>query len=75
MADKVFLLDTDIVLDNGNDPIVVSAIINTFPIERILIDDGSAVKVLMWKAFQEMRLDESRLRPIGSIYDFANQLI
>ena len=52
-------LDTDIVQDSGNDPIVVSVIINTFLVERILIDDGSAVKVLMRKAFQGMGLDES----------------
>ena len=51
LANKVFPLNTDIVQDNGNDSIVVSAIINTFLVERILIDDSSAVKVLMWKAF------------------------
>ena len=40
-------LDIDVVQDNGNDPIVVSTVINTFLVERILIDDGSAVEVLM----------------------------
>ena len=50
-------------------------IINTFLVERILIDDGNAVEVLMWKAFQEMRLDESQLRPARPIYRFANQPI
>ena len=29
----------------------------------------------MWKAFQEMGLDESQLRPVGPIYRFANQPI
>ena len=43
-------LDTDIIQDNDNDPIAVSVIINTFLVERILIDDGSAIEVLMWKA-------------------------
>ena len=62
-------LDTDIVEDNGNDPIAISVVINTFLLERILVDDGSAVQVLMWKAFKEMGLDESQLR---SIYGFAN---
>ena len=52
-------INMDIVHDDGNDPIVVSTVINTFLVERILIDDGSAVEVLMWKAFQEMGLDES----------------
>ena len=50
-------LDTDIVQDDGKDPIVVSAVINTFLVERILFDDGSAVEVVMRKAFQEMGLD------------------
>ena len=63
MANKVLPLDTDIAQDDGNDPIIVFAIINTFLVERILIDDGSAVEVLMWKAFQEMGLDESQLKP------------
>ena len=49
--------------------------INTFLVERILIDDDSAVEVLIWKAFQEMGLEESQLRPSGPIYGFANQPI
>ena len=65
----------DIVQDNGNDPIVVSVIINTFLTEIILIDDGSAVEVLMWKTFQGMGLDESQLKHVGPIYGFANQPI
>ena len=44
---KFSRLDTDMVQDSGNDPIAVSAIINTFLVEIILIDDGSVVKVLM----------------------------
>ena len=43
--------------------------------ERILIDDGSAVEVLMWKAFEEMGLEESQLKSSGPIYGFANQPI
>ena len=58
--------------DDGNDPIAVSTVINTFLVERILIDDGSAIEVLMWKVFQEMGLDESQLKPSGPIYGFAN---
>ena len=65
-------LDTDIVQDNGIDLIIVSAIINTFLVERILIDDGSVVEVLLWKAFQEMGSDESQLRPSRPIYGFDN---
>ena len=65
----------DIVEDNGNDLIAISIIINTVLVKRILVEDGSAIEVLVWKAFKEMGLDESQLRPIGQIYDFVNQTI
>ena len=43
---KFSSLDTDIVQDSGNDPIAVSTI-NTFLLERILINDSNTIKVLM----------------------------
>ena len=61
--------------DNDNDMVAILAIISTFLVERIFVDDGSAVEVLMWKAFKEMNLDESLLRPIEPIYGFPNQPI
>ena len=64
--------DTEIVENDDNDPIVISPVINTFLVERILVDDGSVVEVLMWKSFKEINLEESLLRPIGPIYGFAN---
>ena len=67
MIDQFFPLDTDIVEDNSNDPIAVLAIINTFLVKKILIDDGSVVEVLMLKAFQEMGLNESQFRHAWSI--------
>ena len=45
--------------ENGNDPLAISIVINTFLVERILVDDRSIVEVLMWKSFKEMGLDES----------------
>ena len=68
-------LDIEIMEDNGNDLVTIFAIINTFLVEKILIDDGSVVEVLMWKAFKKMNLDESLLMPTRPIYDFANQPI
>ena len=68
-------LDTDIVKDSGNDLITILAIISIFLVKRILVDDGSVVEVLMWKAFKEINLDESLLKPIGSIYGFTSQSI
>ena len=61
--------------DNGNDPIAISVVISTFLVERMLVDDGNVVEVLMWKAFKEMGLDESQLRLTGPIYYFGNQPI
>ena len=58
--------------ENGNDLIAVSAIISTFLVERILVDDRSIVEVLIWKAFKEMGLDKNQLRHIGPIYGFVN---
>ena len=49
--------------------------INNFLVEKILVDDGSAVKILMYEAFKKMGLDESLLRSTGPIYGFANQPI
>ena len=46
--------DADIVEDNGNDPITISAIINNYLEEMILVDDGSEVEVLMYEAFKKM---------------------
>ena len=43
--------------------------------DRIDVDDGSAVEVLIYDAFKKMNLDESLLRPVGLIYNFANQSI
>ena len=44
---KFSFLDVDIVEDNNNDLIVILAVISTFLVEKILVDDGSVVEVLM----------------------------
>ena len=61
--------------DNCNDLIVIYSIINNYLVERILVDDGSTVEVLIFDAFKKMGLDESLLRPVEPIYDFSNQPI
>ena len=68
-------MGADILEDSGNDPIAISAVINNFLVERILVDDGSVVEILMYEAFKKMGLDESLLRLTGPIYGFANQPI
>ena len=61
--------------DDNNDPIIIFAVINNFGVGIILVDDGNAVKVLIYDAFKKMNLDESLLKPTGPIYDFTNQPI
>ena len=48
---------------------------DNFLIERILVDDESAVEVLIFNTFKKMELDESLLRLVKPIYGFANQPI
>ena len=52
--------------------IAISTVINNYPVERILVDDGSAIEVLIWDAFQKMGMDRSFLRSVGPIYEFVN---
>ena len=61
--------------DNNNDRIAILAVIGTYLVERILVDDESAMEVLMWEAFKGMGLDESLLSLVRPIYCFANQPI
>ena len=67
--------DADIVEDNGNAPIAIYAVINNYLVERILVDDGNVMKVLMLDTFKRIGLVESLRRPAKSIYGFANQAI
>ena len=60
-----FAHEANIVEDNDNDLIVISSIINNFLVERILIDDGSVVEVLIFDTFKKIRLNENLLRPTG----------
>ena len=46
--------EANIVKDNGNDPIVISSIINNFLVEMVLIDDRSAIEVLIFGAFRKI---------------------
>ena len=64
--------DVDILVENVNNPIVISTIIDNYLAERILVDDRSAVEILTFDAFKKMRLDESLLMPTRLIYGFTN---
>ena len=62
MADQFSSGDVDIVVDNDNDPIVVSIIIGNYQVQRVLIDDGSIVEILSYDVFRKMGLDDSSLK-------------
>lgn len=63
------------VLDDGNDPIVITTSITNFDLKRILIDNGSVVEVLSLDAFKVMRLKDYDLKLAKPIYGFTNQPI
>lgn len=43
--------DIDLNRDNGNDPIMVQAIFGTYMVEKIMVDNDSAVDILMFSTF------------------------
>ena len=65
--------DDKLVIDNGNDPIVISAIIKNYCVDQILVNNGNVVEILQWNAFQKMGYREIELHPLLPIYGFANQ--
>ena len=65
----------DILEENGNDPIINSFIINNFPVYKVLVNENSAMKVLIFNAFKKIGLDKNILKPKGLTYDFVNQPI
>ena len=50
---KFSSLDINIVEDNNNDLIAISAIISTFLEKKILVDDGNVVEVLIFNEIWE----------------------
>ena len=49
-----------------NDPLVIMLNIEGFNIERILVGNGSSADIIYFPAFQQLKLDEKRLRPFRS---------
>ena len=46
-----------------NDPLVIMLNIEGFNTKRILMDNGSSTNIIYFPAFQQLKLDEKRLRP------------
>ena len=49
-----------------NDPLVIMLNIEGFNTKRILVDNRSSAYIIYFPAFQQLKLDEKRLRPFGS---------
>ena len=49
-----------------NDPLVIMLNIEGFNTKRILVDNGSSADIIYFPAFQQLKLDEKRLRPFES---------
>lgn len=58
--------------DDGNDPIVVKAHVGPAYVKRILVDGGSAVDILMYDCFKQMKIPDTELTPADPIYSFSN---
>lgn len=46
------------------DPLIVTALVSSFKIRRMVVDTSSSVDVLFWDAFQRMGINKDRLRPM-----------
>ena len=49
-----------------NDPLVIMLNIEIFNTKRILVDNGSSADIIYLPTFQQLKLDEKRLRPFES---------
>ena len=51
-----------------NNPLVIMLNIEGFNTKRILVDNGSSIDIIYFPTFQQLRLDEKRLRPFRSAF-------
>ena len=49
-----------------DDPLVIMILIEGFNTRRVLVDNGSSADIIYLSAFQQLKLDQTRLRPFDS---------
>ena len=49
-----------------DDALVVTLTVANHAIHRILVDNGSSADILYWPVFQQMGIDQDRIKPFGS---------
>ena len=46
-----------------DDPLVIMILIEGFNTRKVLVDNGSSADIIYLSAFQQLKLDQKRLRP------------
>ena len=64
----MFFFEEDVkgVKQPHDDPLVIMLTIEGFNTRRILIDNGSSTDIIYFFAFQQLKLDQRKLRPFES---------
>ena len=58
--------DTRGVKQPHDDPLVITVMIEGFNTRRVLVDNGSSADIIYLSAFQQLKVDQKRLRPFDS---------
>ena len=61
--------------NGGSDPLVIKAIIGNYEVNHILVDTGSAVDLLTYRAYKSMGFKDDEMSPCAPIYAFGNTQI
>ena len=49
-----------------DDPLVIMVMIEGFNTRRVLVDNGNSANIIYLSAFQQLKVDQKRLRPFDS---------
>ena len=49
-----------------DDPLVIMVMIEGFNTRRVLVDNGNSADIIYLSAFQQLKVDQKRLRPFDS---------
>ncbi|KAL0413486.1 UNVERIFIED_CONTAM: hypothetical protein Sradi_1550300 [Sesamum radiatum] len=59
-----------------NDPLVITALLANYEVERVFIDSGSSVGILFGEAFDQMQLGNTPLEEVNTfLYGFAGEVV
>ena len=58
--------DARVVKQPHDDPLVIMVMIEGFNARRVLVDNGSLANIIYLFAFQQLKVDQKRLRPFDS---------